>query len=45
MAQALSARRRILAVIGGGFCGTILRVLLSGLLQGWLGKRGGRMIF
>lgn len=38
MAQTLSARRRILAVIGGGFCGTILRVLLSGLLQGWLGK-------
>ncbi len=38
MAQALSARRRILAVIGGGFCGTILRILLSGLLQGWLGK-------
>jgi fluoride exporter len=38
MAQTLSARRRLLAVIAGGFCGTILRVLLSGLLQGWLGK-------
>jgi fluoride exporter len=38
MAQTLSARRRILAVIGGGFCGTLLRVLLSGLIQGWLGK-------
>lgn len=38
MAQTLSTRRRILAVIGGGFCGTILRVLLSTLIQGWLGK-------
>jgi fluoride exporter len=38
MAQTLSTRRRLLAIIGGGFCGTILRVLLSSLLQGWLGK-------
>ncbi len=38
MAQTLSARRRILAVIAGGFCGTLLRVLLSSLIQGWLGK-------
>ncbi len=38
MAHTLSTRRRILAVIAGGFCGTILRVLLSSLLQGWLGK-------
>lgn len=38
MAQTLSARRRILAVVGGGFCGTILRVLLSALIQSKLGK-------
>jgi fluoride exporter len=38
MAQTLSTRRRILAVMGGGFCGTILRALLSMLIQGWLGK-------
>ncbi|MBV8694921.1 MAG: CrcB family protein [Chloroflexi bacterium] len=38
MAQILSARRRILAVLAGGFCGTLLRVMLSSLIQGWLGK-------
>jgi CrcB protein len=38
VAQQLSARRRILAVVGGGFCGTLLRFMLSSLIQGWLGK-------
>jgi len=38
VAQTLSARRRILAVLAGGFCGTLLRVVLSHLIQGWLGK-------
>jgi protein CrcB len=38
VAQQLSARRRILAVVGGGFCGTLLRFMLSSLLQSWLGK-------
>lgn len=38
MAQTLSARRRMLAVVGGGFCGTIVRVVLSSLIQVWLGK-------
>ena len=31
-------RRRILAVLCGGFCGTVTRYLLSIVLQGWLGK-------
>jgi CrcB protein len=34
----LSARRRIGAVLGGGFCGTIMRYLLTGLIQSYLGK-------
>jgi fluoride exporter len=34
----LSLRRRLLAVLCGGFCGTITRYLLSGLIQGYLGK-------
>jgi CrcB protein len=34
----LSARRCIGAVLGGGFCGTISRYLLSGLIQSYLGK-------
>lgn len=34
----LSTRRRIGAVLGGGFCGAISRYLLSGLIQGYLGK-------
>jgi CrcB protein len=36
--NALSRRRRLLAVLCGGFCGTITRYLLSGLIQGYLGK-------
>lgn len=36
--NALSLRRRLLAVLCGGFCGTITRYLLSGLIQGYLGK-------
>lgn len=38
MAGSLSARRRIAAVLGGGFCGTLTRYGLSTLIQGWLGK-------
>lgn len=38
MAATLSTRRRILAVLGGGFLGTITRYLLSAALQAWLGK-------
>jgi CrcB protein len=38
MARTLSVRRRILAVLGGGFVGTITRYLLSLAIQGWLGK-------
>ena len=34
----LSARRRLLAVLAGGFCGTLTRYGLSTLIQGWLGK-------
>lgn len=34
----LSTRRRIIAVLCGGFCGTITRYLLSGVIQAWLGK-------
>ena len=33
-----SERRRILAVLCGGFCGTVTRYLLSMLVQNWLGK-------
>jgi fluoride exporter len=33
-----SERRRILAVLVGGFCGTVTRYLLSIIVQGWLGK-------
>jgi fluoride exporter len=36
--QTLSLSRRLLAVFVGGFCGTILRVLLSIWIVGWLGK-------
>src|SRR5438105_12450570 len=36
--NALSLRRRLFAVLCGGFCGTITRYLLSMLIQGWLGK-------
>lgn len=38
MAASLSARRRILAVLGGGFLGTVMRYLLSTALQMWFGK-------
>ena len=34
----LTARRRWIAVLAGGFCGTVARYLLSLLIQGWLGK-------
>lgn len=38
MAATLSTRRRILAVLTGGFLGTITRYLLSIAIQSWLGK-------
>ncbi len=38
MTKTLTARRRWVAVLAGGFCGTITRYLLSLLIQGWLGK-------
>lgn len=38
MLQRLSVQRRILAVVGGGFCGTIVRVVVSSFIQAWLGK-------
>jgi fluoride exporter len=34
----LSVRRRLLAVLGGGFCGTITRYEVSACIVGWLGK-------
>jgi CrcB protein len=38
MARSLSRRRRFVAVLCGGFLGTLVRYALSALLQGWLGK-------
>lgn len=38
MGTTLSARSRIIAVFCGGFCGTILRALLSTGIQFYLGK-------
>jgi protein CrcB len=38
MSRALSARRRLIAVLCGGFFGTLARYVLSGLIQAWLGK-------
>jgi protein CrcB len=38
MVTALSASRRLLAVLGGGFLGTMMRYLLSTAIQSWLGK-------
>ena len=38
MGTTLSARRRILAVFTGGFCGTITRALLSMFIQSHLGN-------
>jgi fluoride exporter len=34
----LSLRRRLLAILCGGFFGTLVRYTLSMLVQGWLGK-------
>ena len=36
--SALSARRRLIAVLCGGFLGTLARYLLSGTIQAELGK-------
>ena len=36
--RALSTSRRILAVLGGGFCGTLARYFVSMDIQNWLGK-------
>jgi CrcB protein len=38
MAQTLSTRRRLLAVLGGGFLGAIARACLSPYIQAYLGK-------
>lgn len=38
MARSLSVRRRILAVLAGGFCGAVIRYVLSTLIQGLAGK-------
>jgi CrcB protein len=38
MASTLSARRRLCAVVGGGFFGTITRALLSSTIQASFGK-------
>lgn len=38
MIHGLSTRRQILAVLGGGFLGTLARYILSIGIQGWLGK-------
>jgi CrcB protein len=38
MTRTLSARRRVLAVLCGGFVGTITRYLLGLAIQGWAGK-------
>ena len=38
MTRSLSARRRMIAVLCGGFFGTITRFALSMMMQGWLGK-------
>ncbi|MBV9229176.1 MAG: fluoride efflux transporter CrcB [Chloroflexi bacterium] len=38
MSSSLSLRRRIMAVLCGGFCGTIARYLLSLFIQSHLGK-------
>lgn len=38
MGTALSSRRRLLAVLAGGFCGTITRSLLSTTLQSHFGN-------
>jgi protein CrcB len=38
MTRSLSVRRRMVAVLCGGFFGTITRFVLSTIMQGWLGK-------
>lgn len=38
MTPDLSLRHRVLAVLGGGFLGSITRYLLSMAIQSWLGK-------
>ncbi len=38
MSRSLSTRRRVFAVLGGGFLGTLTRYGLSTLAQSWLGK-------
>ncbi|HEU5376273.1 MAG TPA: CrcB family protein [Ktedonobacteraceae bacterium] len=38
MVRILSLHRRVLAVLAGGFLGTLARYGLSMVLQGWLGK-------
>jgi len=38
MPGSLSVRRRLLAVLSGGFCGTITRYEVSAFVVGWLGK-------
>lgn len=38
MTRTLSTRRRLLAVLAGGFLGTLTRYALSTLIQSWLGK-------
>jgi protein CrcB len=38
MASILSSRRRLLAVLCGGFLGTVARAVLSLAIQGWFGK-------
>ena len=38
MAQTLSGRRRALAVLCGGFLGTVIRSALSLVIQHWFGK-------
>jgi fluoride exporter len=38
MTKTLPARRRVVAVLCGGFLGTLARYCLSMLAQGWLGK-------
>jgi CrcB protein len=45
MAATLSARRRLCAVMGGGFLGTITRTLLSSALQASFGKAWPSDIF
>lgn len=38
MTTTIPARRRLLAVLVGGFLGTVVRYVLSAIIQNWLGK-------